>query len=372
MKRKIKLPAIILLIIALVPGTLLAWLTITEYRPKNQETADTAILKELALEHTVKNPSSHTTDEPAENIPENKRLLRILSWNTGYAGLDANTDFFMDGGKMVNPKSQAAVEQNLSAIADFLEQGNYDLCLLQEVDRGSARTGNTDELNYYSEQTGLGFSYAPNYRCRFVPYPLPPIGKIDSGIATLSNLKMSENPVRVSLPCPFRWPVRLANLKRCLLTTRYPVTGTDRELVVVNLHLEAYDGGEGKKAQTDALMKFLQEEYKKGNYVIAGGDFNQTFPGSLDAFPIKGPKLWTPGIVEEDMLPNGWNLAYDTASPSCRLLNQPYDPNSSDTQYYVIDGFITSPNVKIASIKTVDLTFANSDHNPVKLQVTLD
>ena len=31
----------------------------------------------------------------------------------------------------------------------------------------------------------------------------------------------------------------------------------------------------------------MQEEYAKGNYVIAGGDFNQTFPGvDTDKFPI--------------------------------------------------------------------------------------
>lgn len=350
MKHMLKIPAIILLVILSVFGLFLAFLTVTEYCPENKETADTQILKELPLEHTS---------------------IRIISWNTGYAGLDAGADFFMDGGTMVNPKSQDTVEQNLSAVADFLKQGDYDLCLLQEVDRGSARTKNTDELNFYSEKTGLGFSYAPNYRCSFVPYPFPPIGKIDSGIATLSNLEMSENPMRLSLPCPFRWPVRLANLKRCLLATRYPVAGTDRELVAVNLHLEAYDDGEGKKAQTDALMEFLQEEYKKGNYVIAGGDFNQTFPGSLDVFPIKDSKLWTPGVVDEDILPEGWSLAYDSAAPSCRLLNQPYDPDSADTQYYVIDGFITSPNIKIDSVKTVGLAFANSDHNPVELQITL-
>lgn len=356
MKRISKILAACLLVILFAFISLLAWLTVTEYRPKNQETADTEILKEL----------------PLENPPGSDRPIRILSWNTGYAGLDAGADFFMDGGTMVSPESQAAVQKNLSAVADFLKQEDYDICFLQEVDRSSDRTGNADELSYYSGQTGLGFSYAPNYRCSFVPYPFPPIGKTESGIATMSNLGMSENPVRISLPCPFRWPVRLANLKRCLLITRYPITGSDKHLVAVNLHLEAYDDGEGKKAQTDALMKILQEEYKKGNYVIAGGDFNQTFPGSLDVFPIKDPSLWTPGVVEKGMLPEGWSLAYDVSAPSCRLLNQPYDPDSADTQHYVIDGFITSPNVAVDSVKTVDLAFANSDHNPVELQITLE
>lgn len=360
MKRILKITGTLLLIIVLALGSLLVFLTVTEYRPKAQEAADTEIRQE----------------DPRKTV--SGRPVRILSFNTGYAGLDDGADFFMDGGTMVNPKDQETVEQNLSAIAGFLKQSEYDICLLQEVDRSSSRTDRIDELCFYSGQTGFGFSYAPNYRCRFVPYPLPPIGRTDSGIATMSNLKLSKNPERISLPCPFKWPVRLANLKRCLLVTCYPVEGTDKELVAVNLHLEAYDDGEGKKAQTDALMKLLLEEYEKGNFVIAGGDFNQTFPGSLDAFPgsldafpIKDKKLWTPGVVDEDMLPEGWCLAYDTDSPSCRLLNRPYDPAASDTQYYVIDGFIVSPNINIDTVKTIDLEFANSDHNPVELQITL-
>ena len=38
-------------------------------------------------------------------------------------------------------------------------------------------------------------------------------------------------------------------------------------LVAVNLHLEAYDDGEGKAAQTAMLFDILEEEYAKGNYV---------------------------------------------------------------------------------------------------------
>lgn len=352
MKRIFKITGIILLVIILIPCVLLAYLTVTEYRPAEQEAAETKI---------------HDEDLPALNSP-----IRILSWNTGYGGLDKSADFFMDGGQKVNPESQDTVKDNLSAISEFLKNEKDDICLLQEVDRNSSRTGKTDELVFYSEQTALGYTYAPNYRCSFVPYPFPPIGKVDSGIATLSNLSLSDNPMRLSLPCPFEWPIRTANLKRCLLISRYAVEGTDKELVAVNLHLEAYDDGEGKKAQTDALIDILQREYEKGNYVVAGGDFNQTFPGSLDIFPIKNPELWTPGIVDEDALPEGWNLIYDTSTPSCRLLNQPYDPGSADTQYYVIDGFITSPNIKTDAIETIDLGFANSDHNPVRLQITLD
>ena len=40
-------------------------------------------------------------------------------------------------------------------------------------------------------------------------------------------------------------------------------------------------------------------------------------------------------------------------------------------QYYVIDGFLCSPNVTVLSLETLDAGFRYSDHNPVLLQFEL-
>ena len=213
--------------------------------------------------------------------------------------------------------------------------------------------------------------HALNYSCPFVPYPLPPIGKVNSGLFTTTDYTI-DAAQRISLPSPFSWPVSTANLKRCLLVSYLPIEGSGSQLVLVNLHLEAYDDGAGKIAQTKQLMDFLQGEYEKGNYVIAGGDFNQIFPGSLDVYPNTHPDLWEPGVLDAASLPEGFTYVYDLGTPSCRLLNQPYNPSdTANTQYYVIDGFILSPNVQLEEVETLDLGFENSDHNPVRIQVTL-
>ena len=58
--------------------------------------------------------------------------------------------------------------------------------------------------------------------------------------------------------------------------------------------------------------------------------------------------------------------------PSCRLLDRPYDPaDTENNQYYVIDGFIVSPNVTVSTVETLDLGFQNADHNPVCITVSL-
>lgn len=342
---KILLVTLAAILLALV--VFVGYLTVTEYRPKDRQDA----------EH------QQIHDGKAISVGD---TMTIYSWNIGYAGLDAASDFFMDGGSKVNPSAED-VKTNLAAIKAFISSQSADAWLLQEVDVNSSRTGYVNELEAISEAYEGSFALAYNYKCRFVPIPLPPIGKVESGIATFTDGCVKGTPERVSLPCPFSWPVSTANLKRCLLITRLEIEGSDKEVVLVNLHLEAYDDGEGKIAQTKLLMNILQEEYEKGNYVIAGGDFNQSFPGVLDKYPIKGD-VWTPGILEESSLPEGFQYVFDGDSASCRLLDSPLNEES---QLYILDGFIVSPNVKVELIDTVELNFANSDHNPVKLQVTL-
>ena len=295
--------------------------------------------------------------------------LSVLTWNIGYCGLGAGSDFFMDGGKNVKSADQDTVLKYMFGVKEFLRGEDPDLIMLQEVDTNSARTYNIDQTKYLTAGESV---HALNYSCVFVPFPIPPIGQVNSGLFTTTDLYISSAE-RIALPCPFSWPVSAANLKRCLLVSYLPIKDTNRQLVLVNLHLEAYDDGEGKIAQTKQLREFIELEYRKGNYVIAGGDFNQIFPGGLDKYPNNHADLWSPGILDEKVLPGeDWQFAYDLNTPSCRLLNQPYDPDDKEnTQYYVIDGFILSPNVELKNVRCVDLGFENSDHNPVVMNVVL-
>lgn len=127
---------------------------------------------------------------------------------------------------------------------------------------------------------------------------------------------------------------------------------------------------EGKIAQSRMLAEKLQEEYEKGNYVIAGGDFNQTFEG-IDTYPILDTDNWTPGEIGEDDIPEGFSFAVSDNVPTCRLLNGPYSGNYEDSQVYVLDGFIVSDNLEILDIENIDTEFQYSDHQPVRLTVKL-
>lgn len=353
MKKALKIVLSILGIILLIAAALVLWLSVTEFKPGD-----------------VMDVKIEANSEIDGISPFLDQEMSIISWNIGYAGLGEGSDFFMDGGENVSAADQDTVTASLLGIYKTLYSAEdpSTIFMLQEVDQNSSRTYSKDESDFLGIHNS---AYALNYSCKFVPYPLPPIGKVNSGLLTTTIYDI-DSAERISLPCPFDWPVSMANLKRCLLVSYLPISGSDSKLVIVNLHLEAYDDGEGKIAQTKQLREFIQAEYEKGNYVIAGGDFNQIFPGGTDAYPNTHPELWEPGIITEDIMPEGWTLAYDLETPSCRLLNQPYDPTDTEnTQHYVIDGFILSPNVELVSVDTLDEGFVYSDHNPVKLNVKL-
>lgn len=352
MKKALKIIGGIILALVIVIALALGVLTITEYRPAAMETV--------------------IADHPAEAVLKAGEPMTLVIWNIGYGALGDNTDFFMDGGTGVYTSDLDRVQQNLAGIRETLAGLDADIIALQEVDIGSDRSYRTDERESLRDVIpGASEAFAYNFNSLYVPFPLPPIGHVESGLVTLSRAEIREAE-RISLPCPFSWPLRIANLKRCLLVSRFPVEGTDRELVMVNLHLEAYDSGEGKEAQTRQLLELLRDEYGKGNYVIAGGDFNQLFSNVDSPYPVYGG-MWQPGIIDADTFMGGFSLLMDPAVPTCRSLDRAYAGEKPDGfQFYMIDGFIVSGNVQVDGIETLDQGFVSSDHNQVRLRFALE
>ncbi len=338
-------------VLVLVVG-LLAFLSIAEFRPKDRET--------VAIEGT------------ASKKPAVGDSITVMSWNIGYGALGEDADFFLDGGTKVRAESASAVEANMKGIFDEADAVRPDILLLQETDRGSSRSRMVEEYELFrTHMPAYSSAFANNYKVAYVPYPMPPLGKINSGVATFSGYAI-DDAERVQLPVPFSWPLRTINLKRCLLVSRMPIEGSGRELVIVNLHLEAYDDGEGKLAQIKMLADLLKAEAEKGNYVIAGGDFNQIF-SSVDAcaFP-EYEGNWKAPEIDVAQFGEDWSFLMDETVPSCRLLDKPYKGADPDTfQYYIIDGFIVSGNIAVESMETLDLGFVFADHNPLVLKITL-
>ena len=318
------------------------WITLTDYKP----------------------PKVLKLDIEGEGIEETVSELTILTWNIGYAGLGAEMDFFYDGGKSVRPPKEL-VESYLKGILEFLKNVDADLILLQEVDKDSDRTYHIDEVSKISQIfPNYAKSFAINYAVKFVPVPITkPMGKVLSGQMIIGKYRpiISE---RYALPGKFPWPKNLFMLDRCFVLWKLKAP-ENKEWVILNIHNSAYDEGGIRKKQLDFIKDFIVEEYRKGNYVVVGGDWNCIFPNVSFETKQKRPKWYVD--MPDDWIPEGWKLAYDPKIPTNRSVDSPYEEGKNFVT--VIDGFLVSPNVKILEVKGIDLKFKYSDHNPVMIRV---
>ena len=307
-----------------------------------------------------------TDGSPA--ILNDTAVISLLTWNIGYCGLDADMDFFYDGGiKVITPRKN--FDENFKAVSDFLgENDSIDFILLQEVDRESKRSYRMDQYNAISERLHNASSqFATNYDVFFVPVPPSnPMGKVFSGISTFGR-SVPTSSVRYSFPGEYGFPKQLFMLDRCFLVNYYPLEN-GKMLLLINTHNEAFDTGDIRKAQMEYLRTFILEEFNKGNYVIAGGDWNQSPPDFHPEFS-KNQVNTKQMTLQPDYLPSGWTWSYDNTVPTNRSVTAAYNPAYTITT--VIDFFLLSPNIESISVKCIDLGFKNSDHNPVILKAKL-
>ena len=369
---------IILGVILLIVGGFFGWLTVNEYRPK-----------------AVENIEVDTSQGEGKKLKIGENI-NVFTWNFGFGQLGDNADFFMDGGKEVMPSSQDRVKVNIAGFQGSMATLNPDIVFIQEIDRDAKRSYHTDQYKKMKEEypvltselnkddpdfNGYVSTFAYNMKSKFIPYPLSePIGKVNSGIATFSKYKTSSAE-RISLPDTYSWPKCTVNFKRCLLVNRTPVydkdgNDTGKELVIVNMHLEGYDENNGRKKQTKKMIDFIKKEYAKGNYVIAGGDFNQTFSNtdsSMYPFHDELKDLYEPQTLDVKDVGDDFTCYMDNTNPTCRSLNKVYKgADLANFQYYLIDGFIVSNNIKVNTVNTYNANFAPCDHNPVMISLTIE
>jgi endonuclease/exonuclease/phosphatase family metal-dependent hydrolase len=305
---------------------------------------------------------------PPEMPPES---LSLLSWNIGYAGLGKEADFFMDGGRQVRPPDESLVRRNLEAAAEYLGKYPADIVLLQETDSDASRSFGIDQVAAAAEaMSGLVYARAINFKVPWIPYPLlRPIGRVESGLVSFSRYPLTR-AVRHQLPGDYSWPVRVFHLKRCLHELRLPAPD-GKDWVILHLHLSAFDkGGELRRQQMEYLKNLMLRLHQEGHHVIVGGDWNHAPPGvDADSFPHRAEAPAWFQRVPEGWTPEGWQWACDRSTPSLRATNQPYV--AGENFVTIVDGFLVSPEIHIHAVRTTDLGFEHSDHQPVRLEAGL-
>lgn len=306
--------------------------------------------------------------------------LSFLLWNIGYAGLGKESNFFYEdggmlrsAGKMVRAPKEV-VEKNLDSILAMVGRWKVqsDFILLQEVDQKAKRSYYSNQYQALQEILGAySSSFATNYKAARVPVPIAEpwkaMGQVHSGLATFSKYQI-QSAKRYQFPGKYGWPTRIFQLDRCMAVHRLKVAN-GKELVLINSHNSAYDGGKLKKEEMLFLKEFVEKEYEKGNYIIVGADWNQCPPNfRADLFP-GGSKGYYPGNIAPEFLAEDWVWAADFLTATNRENTEVYRGKS--TAKTVIDYFLLSPNLQLKKVQGIDNDFESSDHQAVWMQLIL-
>jgi len=187
--------------------------------------------------------------------------IRVLSWNTDHG-------------------------EHLDAVTAGLARNPADLCLCQEVDWGTSRTGGSDVSAMLARRLGLNLSYAVEFeelsqgsqRRAFIGQAtltrLPVLRSRILRFAHQSGFWKLHGWIPSSVPLFQR---RVGGRVALVTELQYP----DRLLVVYNAHLESRSYGRIQMQQLDEILSDLSDNYKPDTAVILGGDLNTKYFPSL-------------------------------------------------------------------------------------------
>jgi len=291
--------------------------------------------------------------------------LKLVTWNLGYGGLGEESDFVTDGGTHMLPPSRRIVKKNIEGINSTIQSIDADVFAFQEVTRISPMNYwvnlKTDLDRVLTHYTAI---YRPEILSRMVPAPI----RINYGKAFYVKPRISSLRNR---PLPLEPINYFGFIKRLYsaLVIHIPIQGRDKEWVIFNIHLSAFDkNGNVRMKQLRAVIDMAREEYKAGNYVILAGDWNMVLHQPKNSYTTENRFLFWLIKFPDMILPPDWQIVTSKDIPSVRTLERPYKAAENFTT--IIDGFILSPNVGWTSVNAVDTRFRDTDHQPVILEAT--
>jgi endonuclease/exonuclease/phosphatase family metal-dependent hydrolase len=298
---------------------------------------------------------------PAPDLAQAGDTLDIVTWNLGYGGLGAGSDFIADGGTHYFPPSQSAVRENVAGIeAQLRAQTDADVILIQEIARGGP-------VNYWTDVRagveralpGRDITFFADFKTRLMPWPL----RMVHGQAIYS-LRTVEGADVVALPAE---DSGIFGVRRRYASPLVRLAG-DRNWTIASVHLAAFDeDATVRTRQLRELLAWAQGEYASGRRVVIGGDWNLQLVETDFPHATEERFLFWLFPFPADALPEGWRIAADAGVPSVRTNHKPYV--AGENYVTTIDGFIVSPNVAVESVAGVDLGFQHTDHQPVRIRV---
>ncbi|HKG91251.1 MAG TPA: endonuclease/exonuclease/phosphatase family protein [Gemmatimonadaceae bacterium] len=226
---------------------------------------------------------------------------------------------------------------NLARVAEVVREADADLALLQEVDRGTERSGRVDQVAELARLTGRYAAFGKSLDYQGGHY----------GIALLSRWPVvAESTVHLQVT-PAQTRSGGSREPRVLLHATV-VTGRGDTLDVLNTHIDAsrVESFRMQEAATIGdVVRALALRRRRGGLLLLGGDFNSTPESAVHA------------RVEESGVRDAW--------PGCGAGSELTYPSAAPIKR--IDYLFLLPPARCTTARVLDSSA--SDHRPVLLTV---
>ena len=209
------------------------------------------------------------------NIQNSPDSLLVMTWNVRFGA--ARIPWFGDscGDRVIMTSGEVVV--HLENIADYINNIQPDILLLQEVDVESKRSGYVDQVRWFLDNTYFNYgAYASMWQAQFIPSD--GLGRVDAGNAILSRWEITEAE-RIQLPLRTDQDglTQYFYLRRNILKTRIDVP--NRDFYAVCTHTTAFATDDTKQKHIEMFYETISSIDTNAVF-IAGGDLNSVPPES--------------------------------------------------------------------------------------------
>ena len=220
----------------------------------------------------------YNLDERFSSAGSGDRLLlsdtfKVMTYNIGYlSGMTNNLPV---------ERTYSLFENNLQHVIEVFNHLNPDFIGFQEIDIRSARSYKVNQVDSIAKHCGYAFAdISINWDMRYVPFPYwPPSAHFGSILSAQAIL--SRYPIKLSERIVFDKPQNNPFYYNTFYTERLAEiaiveTGRGGQLVIINVHLEAFKQNARVK-QAGELLK-IYRQFARDFPVVLIGDFNAIPP----------------------------------------------------------------------------------------------
>lgn len=297
--------------------------------------------------------------------------LKVLVWNVQY-GASTKHHFFYDGGPTVSAPAEDVV-WTLDAIAEVVREADADVVLLQEVDRGSDRTGRIDQHAELLRRLDLPcHASTPYFRSLYVPVPSQEhLGRVEMHLTVMSRVRLGRARRHQLALLDEPWWRQAFNLRRAVLEVEVPIDGGP-SLVLLDTHLSAFSRGDGTlPKQVGQVQALAEQAVAAGHGVVLAGDFNSLPPvDDPGRLPERARALYAdqdnPIAPLYEALKPAVSLDEIERSPEAYYTYAPFGLGRTDR---MIDHIFGGGPVVLRSVSVRQDRLDISDHQPISVEV---